>query len=70
MYDEKNLTEISYQLHYSSVAHLSNQFKKVTGFTPTHFKQLKDRGRKPIDEIGNRPTGSAAQAAIASNGED
>lgn len=70
MYDEKNLTEISYQLHYSSVAHLSNQFKKVTGFTPTHFKRLKDRGRKPIDEIGNRPTGSAAQAAIASNGED
>jgi len=39
-YDEFNLTEISRKLHYSSVAHLSNQFKKVTGFTPTHYKQL------------------------------
>lgn len=40
-YDELNLTEISYQLHYSSVAHLSNQFKKVTGLSPSYFKQLK-----------------------------
>lgn len=39
-YDELNLTEISYQLHYSSVAHLSNQFKKVTGLSPSYFKQL------------------------------
>ena len=53
MYDELNLTEISYKLHYSSVAHLSNQFKKITGLTPTHFKQLKDRSRKPIEEIGD-----------------
>jgi AraC-like DNA-binding protein len=53
MYDELNLTEIAYQLNYSSVAHLSNQFKKITGFPPSHFKQLKDRRRCPIEEIGN-----------------
>ncbi len=53
MYDELNLTEIAYQLHYSSVAHLSNQFKKITGFPPSHFKQLKDKRRCPIEEIGN-----------------
>jgi len=53
LYDELNLTEISYKLHYSSVAHLSNQFKKITGLTPSHFKQLKVRGRNPIEEIGN-----------------
>lgn len=41
IYDEYNLTEISYKLNYSSVAHLSNQFKKFTGLTPTFFKQLK-----------------------------
>lgn len=41
LYDELNLTEISYKLNYSSVAHLSNQFKKITGLTPTYFKQLK-----------------------------
>jgi AraC-like DNA-binding protein len=43
VYDELSLTQISYQLHYSSVAHLSNQFKKITGLTPTHFKKLKVR---------------------------
>jgi len=53
LYEELNLTEISYQLHYSSVAHLSNQFKKVTGLSPSHFKQLKNRSRCPIEEIGN-----------------
>ena len=53
LYDELNLTEISYKLHYSSVAHLSNQFKKITGLTPSHFKQLKDKKRSPIEEIGN-----------------
>ncbi len=53
MYDELTLTEISYQLHYSSVAHLSNQFKKVTGLTPTEFKQLKSNSRIPIEELGN-----------------
>jgi len=51
MYDELNLSEIAFQLNYSSVAHLSNQFKKVTGFSPTYFKQLKDKKRKQIDQI-------------------
>ncbi|MBN1767035.1 MAG: helix-turn-helix transcriptional regulator [Prolixibacteraceae bacterium] len=53
MYGEFNLTEIAYQLNSSSVAHLSNQFKKITGLTPSHFKQLKDKRRSPIEEIGN-----------------
>ncbi|MBL7870966.1 MAG: helix-turn-helix transcriptional regulator [Cyclobacteriaceae bacterium] len=53
LYDELNLTQISYKLHYSSVAHLSNQFKKVTGLTPSHFKKLKNRRRSPIEEIGS-----------------
>ena len=53
IYDELNLTEISYKLNYSSVAHLSNQFKKITGLSPSHFKQLKDKRRSPIEEIGN-----------------
>lgn len=53
LYDELNLTEISYKLHYSSVAHLSNQFKKITGLSPSNFKQLKDRKRTPIEEIGS-----------------
>jgi AraC-like DNA-binding protein len=53
LYDELNLTEISYKLHYSSVAHLSNQFKKVTGLSPSHYKQLKDKKRSPIEDIGN-----------------
>jgi AraC-like DNA-binding protein len=52
-YDELNLTEISFKLHYSSVAHLSNQFKKITGLSPSAFKQLKDRKRIPLEEIGN-----------------
>jgi len=56
LYDELTLTEIAYRLHYSSVAHLSNQFKKVTGLTPSHFKQLKDKRRSPLEEIGNLPT--------------
>lgn len=41
LYDEMNLTEISYKLNYSSVAHLSNQFKKITGLTPSYFKRMK-----------------------------
>lgn len=53
LYNELTLTEISYKLHYSSVAHLSNQFKKVTGLTPSHFKKMKDKKRSPIEEIGN-----------------
>ena len=53
IYDEVNLTEIAWLMHYSSVAHLSNQFKKVTGLTPSHFKQLKVKRRSPIEDIGN-----------------
>ncbi len=51
VYDELNLTEIAYQMHYSSVAHLSAQFKKVTGLTPSHFKQLKDKRRSMLDDM-------------------
>lgn len=51
IYDELSLTEISYKLNYSSVAHLSNQFKKVTGLTPTFFKNLKHKKRSDIDNV-------------------
>ncbi len=51
IYDELSLSEIAYKLGYSSVAHLSNQFKKVTGLTPSHFKQVGQQKRKPLDEI-------------------
>ncbi len=51
MYDELNLTEISYRLQYSSVAHLSNQFKKITGLTPSQYKMLKDKKRNSIEEL-------------------
>lgn len=51
MYDEKSLSDIAFELGYSSVQHLSQQFKKTTGLTPSHFKQLKDNKRKPLDKI-------------------
>ncbi len=51
IYDELNLTEIAYLMHYSSVSHLSAQFKKVTGLTPTHFKQLKDKRRSLLEDV-------------------
>jgi AraC-like DNA-binding protein len=51
LYDELNLTQISYKLNYSSVAHLSNQFKKVTGLTPTFFKQLKNKRRITLENV-------------------
>jgi len=51
LYDELNLSEISYKLHYSSVAHLSNQFKKVTGLSPSFFKQLKKRRKSTLENI-------------------
>lgn len=50
-YDELNLTEIAWKMHYSSVAHLSNQFKKTTGLSPSHFKHLKVRKRSALDDI-------------------
>jgi len=48
VYDELTLTEIAWKLHYSSVAHLSNQFKKITGLTPSHFKNLKNKRRRTL----------------------
>jgi AraC-like DNA-binding protein len=53
IYDELSITEIAWKMNYSSVAHLSNQFKKMTGLSPSHFKNLKEKRRCPIDEIGN-----------------
>jgi AraC-like DNA-binding protein len=52
IYDELNLTQISYMLNYSSVSHLSKQFKKVTGLTPSFFKQLRDKKRTALENIG------------------
>jgi AraC-like DNA-binding protein len=51
VYDEMNLNEIADMLNYSSAAHLSAQFKKVTGFTPSHFKQIKKNKRTPLDKV-------------------
>lgn len=51
IYGELNITEIASKMNYSSVAHLSNQFKKMTGLSPSHFKQMKDKRRSPIEEI-------------------
>ncbi len=51
LYDELNLTEISYKLNYSSVAHLSNQFKKITGLTPSYYKQLKKKRMKNLENM-------------------
>lgn len=51
IYDELSLTEISFALHYSSVAHLSSQFKKVTGLTPTYYKALKKKRRKMLEKV-------------------
>ncbi|HKI90152.1 MAG TPA: helix-turn-helix transcriptional regulator [Draconibacterium sp.] len=51
VYDELNLSEIAWRMHYSSVAHLSNQFKKYTGLTPTHFKMLKNKRRETLENL-------------------
>ena len=51
VYDELTLSEIAFLLNYSSVAYLSNQFKKVTGLTPSHFKKLRTVKRKPLEEL-------------------
>lgn len=51
VYGEMNITEIANNMNYSSVAHLSSQFKKATGLTPSHFKQLKEKRRVPIEEL-------------------
>ena len=52
IYDELNITEIAWKMNYSSVAHLSNQFKKMTGLSPSHFKKLKDKRSSQIEDIG------------------
>lgn len=51
LYDELNLTQISYKLHYSSVAHLSNQFKKITGLSPSFYKQLKQKRNGNLENV-------------------
>lgn len=51
VYDELSLSEIALRMHYSSVAYLSNQFKKVTGLTPSHFRQIREEKRKPLDKV-------------------
>jgi AraC-like DNA-binding protein len=51
LYNELNLTEIAYRLHYSSVAHLSNQFKKVTGLSPSFFKKLKEKRAENLENV-------------------
>lgn len=51
VYGELSLTEIAYQLNYSSVGHLSSQFKKITGFNPTEFRKQKNHLRRPTDKI-------------------
>jgi AraC-like DNA-binding protein len=53
IYNELNITEIAWKMNYSSVAHLSNQFRKVTGLAPSHYKHLKNKRRTAIEEIGN-----------------
>jgi AraC-like DNA-binding protein len=51
LYDQLNLTEISYALHYSSVAHLSNQFKKITGLMPSFYKKLKQKRDSNLEDV-------------------
>jgi YesN/AraC family two-component response regulator len=51
VYDQLSLSEIAYRMGYSSVAYLSGQFKKVTGLTPSHFKEIKENKRKSLDKI-------------------
>ena len=51
VYDDLNLTEIADKLHYSSVGHLSNQFKKTTGLTPSHFRKMKEKRRNNLENL-------------------
>jgi AraC-like DNA-binding protein len=54
LYKELSLSQIAFQLGYSSTAHLSTQFKKLTGLTPSQFKQMGVQSRKSLDEVGNK----------------
>lgn len=51
LYNELSLTEISFMMNYSSLAHLSSQFKKITGMTPSQYKRLKEKGRKNLEDM-------------------
>ena len=52
IYGQLNITEIAWKMNYSSVAHLSNQFKKATGLSPSHFKELRNKRDNPVEETG------------------
>jgi AraC family transcriptional regulator len=54
IYNELTLSEIAWQMGYSSVQHLSSQFRKVTGYTPSAFKQVRENKRKPLDQVGKQ----------------
>jgi len=66
IYDQLSLTEISYKMHYSSVSHLSNQFKKVTGLTPTFFKNLPSRTRFNLEDLGDNHVRTTNHSIIIS----
>ena len=67
IYGELTITEIASKMNYSSVAHLSTQFKKATGLSPSHFKQLRNKRRTPIEEIGIPP--DSYRETIGANGK-
>ena len=64
MYDELNISEIAILMNYSSVSHLSKQFKKTTGLSPSHFKLLKEKRRQPIEEVGNIDDAEKAKSPV------
>ena len=64
MYDELNISEIAILMNYSSVSHLSKQFKKTTGLSLSHFKLLKEKRRQPIEEVGNIADAEKAKSPV------
>jgi AraC-like DNA-binding protein len=52
LYGEMNLSEISYKMHYSSIGHMSNQFKKITGLSPSEYRNLNVSNRIPLEDLG------------------
>jgi AraC-like DNA-binding protein len=64
IYNELTISEIAWKMNYSSAAHLSNQFKKMTGLSPSTFKALKIRLRTPIEELGNEAHESISQQSV------
>jgi len=65
LYGELNLSEISYKMHYSSIAHLSNQFKKITGLSPSKYRLLDVIHRIPLEDIGKALAKPIIQRSIA-----